>query len=121
MEPIILASFWRGLAATIFVIICALLMFVILIQRGRGGGLSAAFGGGGSQSAFGAKTGDVFTWITVVLAVLFITVSCLLNYVFQPLKAGSSQPPAAVQQPEVPAQPSEQSTDQPAGPSDQTW
>jgi len=119
MQPMILASFWQGLAATIFVIICALLMFVILIQRGRGGGLSAAFGGMGGHSAFGAKTGDVFTWITVVLAVLFIVVSCLLNYVFQPLKAGPSQAPTAVQQPAVPAPSGEQPSEQPAGSSEQ--
>lgn len=45
------------------------LMFIILLQRGRGGGLAGALGGAGGQSAFGAKAGDVFTRITVGLAV----------------------------------------------------
>lgn len=56
------------------------LVLVILIQRPQGGGLSAAFGGGGgagaSQSAFGAKTGDVLTIVTVSGFVAFILISC---------------------------------------------
>ena len=51
------------------------LMIVILLQRGRGGGLAGAFGGLGGQSAFGTKAGDVFTKITVVIAVLWVLVS----------------------------------------------
>ena len=37
------------------------LIFLVLIQRGRGGGLAGAFGGAGGQSAFGTKAGDVFS------------------------------------------------------------
>ena len=48
------------------------LMIVILLQRGRGGGLAGAFGGAGGQSAFGTKAGDVFTWITVVTATVWV-------------------------------------------------
>lgn len=51
------------------------LMIVVLLQRGRGGGLAGAFGGMGGQSAFGSKAGDVFTRITIVLAVLWVVVS----------------------------------------------
>ena len=42
------------------------LILLVLIQRGRGGGLAGAFGGMGGQSAFGTKAGDVFTKITAV-------------------------------------------------------
>ncbi|TWT52235.1 preprotein translocase subunit SecG [Thalassoglobus neptunius] len=48
------------------------LMIIILLQRGRGGGLAGAFGGMGGQSAFGTKAGDVFTWITVVTAAVWV-------------------------------------------------
>src|SRR5882724_420025 len=48
------------------------LVLVILLQRGRGGGLAGALGGMGGQSAFGTKAGDLFTRITVVLAVIWI-------------------------------------------------
>lgn len=62
--------------------VCLFLIIVVLLQRGRGGGLAGAFGGGGGSSAFGAKTGDVFTWITVVLAAVFILLACVGNFVF---------------------------------------
>ena len=48
------------------------MMMIILLQRGRGGGLAGAFGGAGGQSAFGTKAGDVFTWITVGTATVWV-------------------------------------------------
>jgi preprotein translocase subunit SecG len=53
------------------------LIALVLIQRGRGGGLAGAFGGAGGQSAFGTKAGDVFTKITVVVAACWILL-CIL-------------------------------------------
>lgn len=52
--------------------ISVLLIFVILIQRGRGGGLVGAFGGMGGMSAFGNRPGDVFTQITVALITVWV-------------------------------------------------
>jgi len=54
------------------------LIFLVLIQRGRGGGLAGAFGGMGGQSAFGTKAGDVFTKITVGVAAFWILL-CVLS------------------------------------------
>lgn len=48
------------------------LIGLVLLQRGRGGGLAGAFGGMGGQSAFGTKAGDVFTKITIVVASAWI-------------------------------------------------
>ena len=75
-------GFGRGLVALAIVVVCCILIFVILLQRGRGGGLAGAFGGAGGTSAFGAKTGDVFTWITVCLAGIFLLLAVLGNFVF---------------------------------------
>ncbi len=47
------------------------MILLVLIQRGKGGGLAGAFGGMGGQSAFGTKAGDVFTKITVVVALVW--------------------------------------------------
>jgi preprotein translocase subunit SecG len=77
----------------LFIIVCLLLILIVLLQRGRGGGLSGAFGGAGGHSAFGAKTGDVFTWITVGMVALFLLLSVIANWVFVPERFESA--PAA--------------------------
>lgn len=58
-------------------ILSFLIIAIILLQRGRGGGLTGALGGLGGQSAFGVKAGDIFTRITAVLVLLWITVCAL--------------------------------------------
>ncbi len=55
------------------------MILLVLVQRGRGGGLAGAFGGMGGQSAFGTRAGDVFTKITVVVAIIFILLASLLG------------------------------------------
>lgn len=53
-------------------ILALFLILLVLVQRGRGGGLAGALGGSGGQSAFGTKAGDVFTKITIVTAAVWI-------------------------------------------------
>jgi preprotein translocase subunit SecG len=48
------------------------LILLVLVQRGRGGGLAGALGGAGGQSAFGTKAGDVFTKVTIGVAAFWI-------------------------------------------------
>lgn len=48
------------------------LMLLVLIQRGKGGGLAGALGGAGGSSAFGTRAGDQFTRITVYVALFWI-------------------------------------------------
>lgn len=54
------------------------LILLVLIQRGRGGGLAGALGGMGGQSAFGTKAGDLFTKITIGVAAFWILL-CILS------------------------------------------
>lgn len=82
----ILAAWYHSILATLFGLLAVLLMLVILLQRGKGSGLSGAFGGAGGHTAFGAKTGDFLTWITIALAAMFLVYSVGLNYVFVPTK-----------------------------------
>lgn len=53
-------------------VIALFLIMLVLVQRGRGGGLTGALGGMGGQSAFGSKAGDVFTRVTIVTAAIWI-------------------------------------------------
>lgn len=75
-------STWQSFLTLLIIMICGFLMLVILIQRGRGSGLAGAFGGAGGSSAFGAKTGDVLTWATVVIALFFLSVTVVANFKF---------------------------------------
>jgi len=79
------------LLLTLFVIICILLIVVVLLQKGRGGGLGAAFGGLGS-SAFGTRTGDVFTWVTIVLTFLFLVLAVVTALVIRPESVPAATP-----------------------------
>jgi preprotein translocase subunit SecG len=65
----------------LFLVMCAFMTLLVLIQKGRGGGLSSAFGGAGGNTAFGTKTGDVLTWVTSVTFALFIILAVALNLV----------------------------------------
>ena len=51
------------------------MVLLILVQRGRGGGLTGALGGMGGQSAFGTKAGDLFTRITIICAAIWVLLS----------------------------------------------
>lgn len=51
---------------------------VILVQRGRSGGIIESLGG--VESIFGTKTSSFFVKITVVLAILFFVTSISLAY-----------------------------------------
>ena len=75
-------ALWKQFLAVIFIIVCILLIIIVLLQKGRGGGLAAAFGGAGGQSAFGSKTGDVFTWITIVFVGVFLFLAVVLTMVY---------------------------------------
>ena len=77
--------------ATVFLIVCVLLIIVVLLQKGRGVGLGGAFGGMGS-SAFGTKTGDFFTWVTIVLVSVFLLLSIGATWRFRPAPSQVSQP-----------------------------
>jgi preprotein translocase subunit SecG len=67
-----------GFLVTLFVIVCAMLILLILVQKGKSstglGGL-----GGGSQMLFGGSGGqDIFQKITWVLTVFFMGGSLVL-------------------------------------------
>jgi preprotein translocase subunit SecG len=75
-----MSHFWSDLFSILFAIASVFLVFIVLLQRGRGGGLAGAFGATGGQSAFGTKAGDVFTKITIVVAVIWVGLAGVTGY-----------------------------------------
>jgi preprotein translocase subunit SecG len=67
-----------NLILALYVLITIGLIAVILVQRGRSGGLIEALGG--VESIFGTKTSSFFVKITVVLAILFFICAISLAY-----------------------------------------
>ncbi|MDD5135830.1 MAG: preprotein translocase subunit SecG [Candidatus Omnitrophica bacterium] len=65
-----------GLVIAIHVIVSLVLIAVILLQAGRGGGLSETFGGSSTQTLFGTKTSVFLARATAASAVIYI-ITCL--------------------------------------------
>lgn len=76
------------LVLVIFVVSALLLMAVVLIQDDQGGGIGAMFGGG-SGTPFGARTGNVLTRATAVLAVVFLVAAFALAWMNRTPDAGN--------------------------------
>ncbi|MBL7152043.1 MAG: preprotein translocase subunit SecG [Candidatus Omnitrophica bacterium] len=94
----------------IHVIVCIGLIALVLIQRGRGGGLVESFAG--VESMFGTKTSAFLTRMTTILSIIFF-ISCLTLAILAVRQSRSLMkdvkeevtPPAQAQQeaaPEVP-------------------
>jgi len=85
--PVLAVSFIMNVVAVLFVSCCVVLILIILIQKGKGGGLSAAFGGGMASGILGSKTGDFLTWVTIVLMGVFLTLAVLMGKFYKPSPA----------------------------------
>ena len=99
-------NLWAQFLAGLFVVICIALIIIVLLQKGRGGGLSAAFGGAGGQSAFGSKTGDMFTWATILVVGVFLILAMVLTVNYKPyVELEEAAPMVGSPEGAVPAQP----------------
>src|SRR5208282_35996 len=68
------------LVTIIHVIVCLFLIVVVLLQSGKAGDISAAFGGQGSQTAFGPRgAATALSKATTISAVLFMLTSVTLS------------------------------------------
>jgi preprotein translocase subunit SecG len=92
------------------------LIVLVLIQRGKGGGLAGAFGGLGGQSAFGAKAGDVFTRVTIGVAAFWIVLCMITVKVLALAGGGPLRETGGPPQPQQPGQNAPANPGNPAGP-----
>ena len=98
------------LIAALYVLVCLVMLFAILLQQGKGGDIASAFGGGSSQAAFGARTGaTVLSKITAGAAALFMLLALALSILGQrgpaSVVGGTPAPraPASTPAPQTPA------------------
>ena len=76
------------LLTLVHVIACLILILVILLQVGRGHGLSGASFSGGVQSVFGVKAGSFLAKATTIAGISFILTTITLD-VFQARRSQS--------------------------------
>ena len=71
----LIAAWWLSHVLNLIVLaLGGMLMLLVLIQRGKGGGLAGAFGGAGGSSPFGSRAADQFVKITLWLAGVWVLV-----------------------------------------------
>jgi len=89
----------------IHILVCFFMIFIVLIQSGKGAELGAAFGGS-SQTLFGARgAATFFSKMTTTAAIVFMITSLSLAIITA--KGGSvvKKSPAATQQRQIPQGP----------------
>jgi preprotein translocase subunit SecG len=80
-----------GMLTVLFIVACVFLVLTVLIQKPQGGGLAGAFGGGAGgsgQTAFGTKTGDALTVLTIIVFCIFLLFAIVLNLGVKAAKSG---------------------------------
>ena len=69
-------GFLLGTLAVFLFLLSLFLVFLIMIQRGKGGGIAGSLTGT-AQSAFGARGGDMLMWWTIGFTGVWIVLSCV--------------------------------------------
>ncbi len=108
---------WLTLILTVHVLVALGIIFLVLLQHGKGADMGAAFGGGASGSLFGATgSANFLSRTTAILAVVFFITSLGLAYVatHKP-KTGGSVMQGASSQPTAPAAEAPKPAEAPAG------
>jgi preprotein translocase subunit SecG len=74
----------------LFVLVAAVMVLVILMQRPKSEGLGAAFGGGVTENIFGAQTTNVLVKFTTWLAGIFFALTFALSVLYAHHSVASS-------------------------------
>ena len=82
--PFLAVGFVMNVVAVLFIICAIVLILVVLIQKGKGGGLSGALGGGAVSGILGSQTKGPLTWITIGLVGLFLTLAVVMAKFYRP-------------------------------------
>ena len=87
------------LLTILIALICVALIFVVLLQAPKGGGLDATFGGGQATRMFGAaRSTDFVEKLTWYLAVALFVLCIATSLVVQGPTAGAAGPNIEIQE-----------------------
>jgi preprotein translocase subunit SecG len=100
-----------NICLVLFVLVAALMVLVILMQRPKSEGLGAAFGGGVTENIFGAQTTNVLVKFTTWLAGVFFALTFALSVLYAHHSVASS----AFRRELMKNQPAPQTSPAPAG------
>jgi preprotein translocase subunit SecG len=76
--------YWVAIFLNLVLFVMGVFMILlILIQRGKGGGLIGALGGAGGSSPFGSRAGDQFTRLTIYVAIAWLLLTMVQVKVVQ--------------------------------------
>jgi len=74
----------------IHVLVCALMILVVLMQRPRSEGLGSAFGGGLTDNVFGSQTTNVLARFTTWMGIAFFAITLLLSILTAKANSGKT-------------------------------
>ena len=107
--PVLAVGFIMKLVTVLFMLCSVALILVVLIQKGKGGGLSGVLGGGMASGLLGSKTGDFLTWVTIGMVGMFLLLAVIMAKFYRP--SVSDYGPTQTQQQQPASQ--QQGTEQP--------
>jgi preprotein translocase subunit SecG len=91
-------SWLPGPLNLILFLLGAFLILLVLIQRGKGGGLIGALGGAGGSSPFGSRAGDQFTRLTIYVALIWLFLTMVQVRAIQESARGAGRAAVGVSQ-----------------------
>ena len=104
-SPILAAGFFMNVLLVVWILCSVALILIVLIQKGKGGGLSGAFGGGMATNILGANTKKPLTWFTIGLVGVFLFLAVLLAKFYTQSSVEVIAPSTPVSQPVTPTAP----------------
>ena len=79
-----------SILVAVHVLVCALMILVVLMQRPRSEGLGSAFGGGITDNVFGSQTTNVLARFTTWMGIAFFSITLLLSILTAKANSGKT-------------------------------
>jgi len=83
---------WMMIFVVVLLVISVVLVFLILSQDVKGGGLAGALGGGSVQTAFGGRSAESIAKLTAWLALAFFVLILMMNILRPEGSRGITEP-----------------------------